>query len=241
MSPACRAEASAEHRYCPECGHDTTGPGRGGAGPAGPDAAPAAGAPAGPAPFVPGRVIDKVYRLVERIGVGGMGSVWRAEHVLLKRPCAVKLMAPEFTGGVRFREKFIQEGSVLAGLDHAGIVRCTHAGVSAEGQLYLVMELAAGLTLREILKTEGKLALGPALAIARGILDAAEYAHAHRVVHRDLKPENVLVDGWAASREGRPGGRPGSGATEEDFAAGGEGAGLRDRESGGNATSTRFR
>ncbi len=200
--PACRVEVSPEHRFCPECGHETTGPARGGgdAGPARLDAAPSSGAPSGPAPFVPGRVIDKVYRLVERIGVGGMGSVWRAEHVLLKRPCAVKLMAPEFTGGVRFREKFIQEGSVLAGLNHPGIVHCTHAGVSEEGQLYLVMELAAGLTLREILKSEGRLALGPALAIAHGILDAAEYAHANRVVHRDLKPENVLVDGWGTNR-----------------------------------------
>ena len=197
--PACRAEVSPEHRFCPECGHNTTGPGRADAGPALLHA-PSSGAPSGPTPFVPSRVIDKVYRLVERIGVGGMGSVWRAEHVLLKRPCAVKLMAPEFTGGVRFREKFIQEGSVLAGLDHPGIVHCTHAGVSEEGQLYLVMELAAGLTLREILKSEGRLALGPALAIARGILDAAEYAHANRVVHRDLKPENVLVDGWGSNR-----------------------------------------
>jgi serine/threonine protein kinase len=133
--------------------------------------------------------------VLERIGQGGMGRVYKARHLGLDRPVAVKLLPPEVSGGPDFRARFEREAKILAALDHPNIVRVQDAGVQDE-QGYLVMELVEGASLRALIR-DG-LDAGRALGIARQVCDALDYAHSRGVVHRDVKPENILVD-----REGR--------------------------------------
>ena len=128
----------------------------------------------------------------ELVGRGGMGAVYRATHPRLGRTVAIKLLRAERARSPDFAERFLREARALARLAHPSIVALHDAG-EREGRLYLVMEHVDGANLRRVLR-EGRLAPARALAIARDLCAALEYAHAAGVVHRDLKPENVLVD-----------------------------------------------
>jgi serine/threonine-protein kinase len=133
------------------------------------------------------------------LGHGGMGVVYLARDTRLDRPVALKVVRAELAGDVRFRDWFLQESQLAAGLDHPSIVPVYSAG-DADGVLYLAMRYVDGRTLREVLKDDGALKPDRALRIVRQLAAALDAAHAAGLVHRDVKPANVLLTGDPADR-----------------------------------------
>src|SRR6266545_4041405 len=134
------------------------------------------------------------YRVDGVVGRGGMGVVYQATEVVLERPVALKLIAPEFAHDKTFRERFLRESRLAASLDHPGILPVYAAG-EAEGELYLASRFVDGIDLRALLDTTGPLPPERALTLVGQVADALDAAHARNLVHRDVKPGNVLVDG----------------------------------------------
>jgi outer membrane protein assembly factor BamB len=133
------------------------------------------------------------YRVEEAIGRGGMGVVYRAHDLRLKRPVALKLIVPELAPDERFRERFARETELAMSLEHPNVVPIYDAG-DVDGRLYLAMRLVAGSDLAKLLRTQGALEPTRALAICRQVAGALDAAHAKGLVHRDVKPSNVLLD-----------------------------------------------
>lgn len=133
------------------------------------------------------------YRIDELIGRGGMGVVYRAYDLRLKRTVALKLMAPELALDQRFRERFSREVELAMVVEHPNVVPIHDAG-DIDGRLYLAMRLIEGTDLRALLRREGPLAPARALAICSQVANALDAAHANGLVHRDVKPSNVLLD-----------------------------------------------
>jgi hypothetical protein len=133
------------------------------------------------------------YRIEEQIGHGGMGIVYRAYDLRLKRTVALKLVTPELALDERFRERFARETELAMSLEHPNVVPIHDAGDVA-GRLYLAMRLVAGRDLRKLLRAEGALEPSRALAICRQVANALDAAHAKGLVHRDVKPSNILLD-----------------------------------------------
>ncbi len=130
--------------------------------------------------------------ILELLGQGGMGAVYKARQPNLDRLVAVKILPPEWGKDPAFAERFAREAKALARLTHPHIV-AVHDFGERDGLFYLVMEYVDGANLRHILQ-EGQLNPSEALAIIPQICDALQYAHEEGVVHRDIKPENILLD-----------------------------------------------
>jgi serine/threonine protein kinase len=130
--------------------------------------------------------------ILELLGQGGMGAVYKARQRQLNRLVALKILPPEVAQDPAFAERFQREAQALAQLSHPQIVSVYDSG-KANGLYFFVMEFVDGLNLRRML-AEGKLAPGEALAIVPQICEALQYAHDEGVVHRDIKPENILLD-----------------------------------------------
>jgi serine/threonine protein kinase len=145
---------------------------------------------AGAIPPGPDRV--GAYRLLRKLGDGGMGSVFRAEHVALAKPVAIKILHPDVARDPRLATTLLREGRLASRANHPGIVDVTDFGTTHDGRTYLVMELVEWPTLRDLLHL-GMLDRSRAVTIARRILVALDEAHRQGVVHRDLKPANVFV------------------------------------------------
>ncbi|HEY6214079.1 MAG TPA: serine/threonine-protein kinase, partial [Vicinamibacterales bacterium] len=137
------------------------------------------------------------YRVLERIGEGGMGEVYLAEDLRLKRKAAIKVVAADLTRDASRRQRFVQEATLAASVDHPHIAAIYDIG-QADGRTFIAMEYVRGETLRRALHA-GPLPLRRTLDLAIQIGDALAKVHEHGVIHRDLKPENVLVsaDGYA--------------------------------------------
>ena len=132
------------------------------------------------------------YRLADKIGEGGMGTVYRAAHVALKQEVAIKVMHIQLAQNPELRERFIREAEIQIGLVHPAIVRVLTASID-EPHLALVMEYVAGSSLELVLERRKCLPLDEALPLFKQILSAVGYAHGQGVVHRDLKPSNIMV------------------------------------------------
>jgi eukaryotic-like serine/threonine-protein kinase len=131
------------------------------------------------------------YRVVEELGAGGMGTVYRAEDLRLQRPVALKVLLPELLAEPGALDGFKREARVAAALNHPNI--CTiHDVGDDQGRPFVVMELLEGESLRELLH-QGPLPVEQVLNLGIGIAEALEAAHAQRIIHRDLKPANVIV------------------------------------------------
>jgi hypothetical protein len=130
--------------------------------------------------------------IIEMLGRGGMGAVYKARQPRLDRLVALKILAPEKQGDPQFAERFQREARALARLSHPNIVTVHDFG-EVQGHCYLLMEFVDGLTLRQVLQN-GKLTPAEALNIVPKICEALQYAHGQGVVHRDIKPENILLD-----------------------------------------------
>jgi len=154
-----------------------------------------AGDPAAAQPPLPPEQIAPHFpqlEILECLGRGGMGVVYKARQPQLDRVVALKLLAPERVTEARFADRFLREARALARLNHPNIVTIHDFGQTG-GYFYLVMEYVDGVNLRELLRG-GRLPPAEALAIVPAICDALQYAHDRGIVHRDIKPENILID-----------------------------------------------
>jgi len=138
------------------------------------------------------------YRLGRLLGAGGMGEVYLAEHQLLKRPCAVKLIRPGEATDPRALERFEREVRLTATLSHPNIVDVYDYGRAEDGTYYYVMEYLPGLSLEDLVELYGPLPPGRVVYLLRQVCQALSVAHAAGLIHRDIKPSNVI----AARRSG---------------------------------------
>ena len=137
------------------------------------------------------------YRIEERVGRGGMGVVYRAEHLNLRRRAAIKIIAPDLAESEGFRERFTREARIAAALQHPNIVTVYDAG-EVDGLLYLAMQYIEGLDLAAMLRRDGRLRPYRAIDVCRQVASALDAAHAMGLIHRDVKPANVLIEGRTA-------------------------------------------
>ncbi len=133
------------------------------------------------------------YRIVEKLGEGGMGIVHLAFDETLGRKVALKLLSPRLADDVQFRERFMRESRLAAAIDHPNIIPVYEAG-EAEGRLFIAMRYVCGRDARELLAAEGSLEPQRAVAIVDQVARALDAAHRAGLVHRDVKPANVMVD-----------------------------------------------
>jgi serine/threonine-protein kinase len=140
-----------------------------------------------------GRVFGDRYRIVRRIGEGGMGAVYLCEHVVLHRALALKILRAELSSDPEIVERFRNEAIAASQIGQENVVDVIDIGKTDDGALYYVMEALDGHNVGTVLRTEGPLAVPRALAILEQVARALSAAHARGVVHRDLKPENVFV------------------------------------------------
>jgi serine/threonine-protein kinase len=143
-------------------------------------------------PFV-GRTLDDKYLVEEPVGAGGMGAVYRARHLSMDRPVAIKFLHQRFVEDEAARNRFQAEARAAVKLCHPNAVSVTDFGQTSEGVVYIVMELLEGRTLREILNREAPLETARATSIMLQTSDAVAAAHVAGIIHRDLKPSNILV------------------------------------------------
>jgi len=143
-------------------------------------------------PFV-GRTLDDKYIVEERLGAGGMGAVYRARHLSMDRPVAIKFLQQRLVEDEAARIRFQTEARAAVKLRHANAVSVTDFGQTAEGCVYIVMELLEGRTLREILSREAPLEMARAISLMLQTSAAVAAAHEAGIIHRDLKPSNILV------------------------------------------------
>jgi serine/threonine-protein kinase len=150
------------------------------------------------------------YRLLELLGEGGMGSVFRAESLTTGAQLALKLLHPDFTADAQIVQRFEREAQVMSRLSHPHIVKVVEFG-EAGGRLFLAMELVSGKSLADLVDSgkpsvlgrlrrvlsgrtgQRRLPIPRAVALMSQVLEALEHAHAHGVVHRDLKPDNIML------------------------------------------------
>ncbi len=137
------------------------------------------------------------YKLIRRLGSGGMGEVYLAEHQLLKRPCAVKLIRPEKAVDDTFVKRFEREVAAATRLAHPAAVQVYDYGRADDGSFYYVMEYLPGLTLDEVVKRGGPLPPARVIHILRQVCGALRAAHLMGLVHRDVKPGNVMLCSFA--------------------------------------------
>jgi eukaryotic-like serine/threonine-protein kinase len=138
-------------------------------------------------------LIDERYRVLRRIGSGGMADVYCAEDSHLGRHVAIKVLHRRFAQDQEFVERFRREAKSAAGLNHPNVVGVFDRG-EHEGTYYIAMELLDGQTLKEIVGSEAPLLQERVIDLGLQILQAAGFAHSHGVIHRDFKPHNVIVD-----------------------------------------------
>ena len=136
-------------------------------------------------------VVDGRYRILNRIGSGGMADVWCAEDTHLQRRVALKVLHHRFAQDHEFVERFRREAEAAAGLQHPNVVGVFDRG-DVDGTYYIAMEYLQGRSLKEMV--EAGISTDKGVRIVRQILEASRFAHRHGVVHRDLKPQNVIVD-----------------------------------------------
>ena len=138
-------------------------------------------------------IVDGRYRVLRRIGSGGMADVYCAEDTHLGRQVAIKVLHRRFAQDQEFVERFRREAKSAAGLNHPNVVGVFDRG-EHEGTYYIAMELLDGHTLKDIVATEAPLPQERVIDLGLQILQAAGFAHSHGVIHRDFKPHNVIVD-----------------------------------------------
>ena len=164
--------------FCPKCGQDLR---------------PGAGEPTQRTGLLGGVVADR-YRLIGLLGEGGMGAVYKAEHIRMGKALAVKILRGDFARDVAAVERFRAEARIVSRLSHPHTIAVFDFGeVEALGGFYLAMEYVPGRDLAEVLREEGRLPQARAAEIGQQILGSLAEAHEAGIVHRDMKPGNVML------------------------------------------------
>jgi serine/threonine protein kinase len=177
----CGAANHGDARFCGVCGTATS------------PTEPASSPSLGEAPAMIGREIAGRYRMLAKLGEGGMGTVFRAEQISLKRTVAVKLLRPDVLGNQLVLRRFNAEAEVVARLSHPNTVNIYDFGQDTDGTLFIAMEYIEGRSLRSVIHQEAPLSPRRALAIAHQVAASLADAHARAIIHRDLKPDNVML------------------------------------------------
>ncbi len=140
-----------------------------------------------------GKTLDGKYRIDGFLKRGGMGAVYRGTHLMLNKPVAIKLIKPELVSSTDVVQRFLREARAAAHLSHPNIVTVHDLGQTADGTLYIAMELVDGSSLKELIVSEGAWEPKRAVRLIEGIVSALALAHREGIVHRDLKPQNIMV------------------------------------------------
>lgn len=142
-----------------------------------------------------GTIIGDRYRVEAELGSGGMGTVYRAEHVMMEKRVALKVLHPNLAVVGSVMDRFQREAVALSRIEHPNVVAATDFGKLKNGSYYLALEYVDGHNLAETLQAEGLLDVRRTLNISHQIAEALNAAHGHGIVHRDLKPHNVMLSG----------------------------------------------
>ena len=140
-----------------------------------------------------GQVIADRYRIVSKIGEGGMGRVYLAEHVRMGRKCAVKMISPELARTDAAVARFNREAASASQINHPNVAQVYDFGEGPNGALYLAMEFVEGESMAALVRRDGALSIRRAATLTKQAADALAVAHHQGIVHRDLKPDNILV------------------------------------------------
>ncbi|MFI5232524.1 MAG: protein kinase [Gemmatimonadales bacterium] len=173
LCPTCGAEYADTERFCPQ------------------DGTPLRSREA--TESLVGSVIADRYHVLAKLGEGGMGQVYLAEHVRMKRKSAVKVMRPSMTSDADAIGRFHREAANACQIDHPNVAAVYDFGENGDGVIYLAMEYVEGSSLARLIETNGALPLLRTAGIIRQIADGLDAAHQLGIVHRDLKPDNILV------------------------------------------------
>jgi serine/threonine protein kinase len=146
-----------------------------------------------------GRVLSERYRILKKLGEGGMGAVYLAEHVVIEKKIALKVLFPDLTRRPDLVQRFLQEAKSASRIGHENVIDITDFGQSEEGYVFIAMELLTGTELGQVLRHGGAMSWERAQPILLQIGKALRAAHEKGIVHRDMKPENVFI----IAREGR--------------------------------------
>jgi cysteine-rich repeat protein len=148
-----------------------------------------------PAPPRDAAILAGRYRLLHRLGRGGVGEIWCAEHLGIRKEVAIKLLRDELASDPLVRRRFLREGRLAAAVCHPGVVDILDVGETDDGRAFLVMERLMGRTLSEEVEAAGPLPWSRARSVLLQLAETLAYAHERGVVHRDLKPSNVMLVG----------------------------------------------
>ena len=141
----------------------------------------------------PGMIIRNKYQIISRIGIGGMGLVYRGRHLTFNELCAIKIVNDDIAGDPSFLQRFQTEAVVTRKLRHPNAVRVDDFDYTEDGRPFIVMELVEGKNISEIIQAEGALAVPRAIRVAKQVAQAIAVAHKLGIVHRDLKPGNIIL------------------------------------------------
>ena len=176
VCPQCQTTCDDLHKFCPSCGFPI-----------------GKVAPSADDPLI-GRTLPGGYVILDLVGIGGMGRVYRAEQTNLARTVAVKIIHPHLVGEENAAARFITEARAASRLNHPNSVAVIDFGKTPDGQLYLVMEFLRGRDLARIAYEEGPLPIRRIIDVLRQVLAALAEAHHLEIIHRDLKPENIILE-----------------------------------------------
>ena len=144
-------------------------------------------------PFIGREILNGQFRILQKIGTGGMGSVYKAEQADMKRMVAIKILHPKLTNRQDLASRFRREARAMAQLTHPNTVKVFTYGELEDGSLYIVMEFLEGRNLNRAVKRDGPLPLERAVTILIQVCGALQEAHSMGIIHRDLKPENIFL------------------------------------------------
>ena len=179
ICPQCNTEYEAEQRFCPRDGSTLKSMSAGG--------------------DLVGSVIADRYHVIRKLGEGGMGQVYLAEHVRMGRKSAVKVMSPGMVNDTDAISRFNREASNASRISHPNVAAIYDFGETTDGLIYLAMEFVEGEPLTKLIERQGALPAARAASIVRQTADALAVAHDLGIVHRDLKPDNIMI---AKDRDG---------------------------------------
>ncbi|MEO8702568.1 MAG: serine/threonine-protein kinase [Kofleriaceae bacterium] len=189
--PHCTVPNPDDARFCASCGKATAA------------TEPVSASHPGfkPSPDPIGKEIAGRYRIQAKLGEGGMGAVYKAEQISLKRTCAVKVLRPDVAGTSIMLRRFNAEAEAVAKLSHPNTVNIYDFGQDTDGTFFIAMEYVEGGSLREAIHAEAPFATKRALSIASQVAASLTDAHSHSIIHRDLKPDNVMLQSRGRAKD----------------------------------------